>query len=288
MNRYLTQGEGFPADNEFLMFINDMIQQAAQLAKLGGANYILDGCTEAGGIVADGWIVLNGELMPFVGDTLDTDVTVIEEVEQATYLEDVDDDGIGDSKDAYFTRYARFGNDGEYTVTWASLSRVNPLIEVQNAIVPVGGIIMWSGAIDSIPTGWALCDGTGGTPNLSGRFIVGYQADNPDYNAIGNQGGAASVALTTSQLPDHHHDGTVTVPPHTHPMPASVPSARGPNSNQLSNSNNIGHTNISQTNQSQPIIANFTTNNTGGGQAHENRPPFYTLAYIIKVAPYSI
>lgn len=281
MNRYVAEGEGFPADNEFLMFINTMIQQVAQLAKLGGTDYILDGCTEAAGIVADGWVVLNGELLPFMGGAVGTDVTVVEAVEQATYLEDANDDGIGDSKDAYITRFARFGNDGEYTVTWASLRRINPLIAVQRAVVPVGGIMMWSGAIGSIPTGWALCDGTNGTPNLSGRFIVGYDAANPSYDTVGNQGGAASVALTTPELPAHNHGGSVTIPPHTHPLPASVPSAGGASSNQLSNSNNIAHTNISQTNSSLPIVANFTTNNAGGGQAHENRPPYYTLAYIM-------
>jgi len=37
--------------------------------------------------------------------------------------------------------------------------------------VPIGGIIMWSGS--SIPTGWGLCDGTQGTPDLRNRFIVG-------------------------------------------------------------------------------------------------------------------
>ena len=40
-------------------------------------------------------------------------------------------------------------------------------------MVPKGGIIMWSGAIDDIPPGWALCDGTDNTPDLSDRFILG-------------------------------------------------------------------------------------------------------------------
>ena len=41
------------------------------------------------------------------------------------------------------------------------------------AVIPTGGIIMWSGTIANIPTGWALCNGTNGTPNLQDRFIVG-------------------------------------------------------------------------------------------------------------------
>lgn len=43
--------------------------------------------------------------------------------------------------------------------------------------VPKGTIVIWSGAADAIPSGWALCDGTNGTPNLSGRFVFGAGGD---------------------------------------------------------------------------------------------------------------
>jgi len=42
---------------------------------------------------------------------------------------------------------------------------------------PTGGIIMWSGTIATIPTGWALCDGTSGTPDLRDKFVVGASVD---------------------------------------------------------------------------------------------------------------
>lgn len=42
-----------------------------------------------------------------------------------------------------------------------------------NGTIPVGGIILWSGSIASIPTGWALCNGSNGTPNLTDKFIIG-------------------------------------------------------------------------------------------------------------------
>jgi hypothetical protein len=67
--------------------------------------------------------------------------------------------------------------------------------------VPVGTIVMWSGSIGSIPTGWALCDGTEGTPDLRDRFIVGAGSG----YGVGAQGGSSSVSLTTSHLPAHHH-----------------------------------------------------------------------------------
>ena len=39
--------------------------------------------------------------------------------------------------------------------------------------IPIGGIIMWSGSIANIPTGWALCNGSNGTPNLTNKFVYG-------------------------------------------------------------------------------------------------------------------
>jgi hypothetical protein len=47
---------------------------------------------------------------------------------------------------------------------------------VEFFMVPQGAIIMWSGTLASIPSGWALCDGTNGTPDLRNRFIYGVSA----------------------------------------------------------------------------------------------------------------
>ena len=63
--------------------------------------------------------------------------------------------------------------------------------------IPVGGIIMWSGSTANIPSGWKLCNGNNGTPNLSGRFIVG--AAGSTY-VVGASGGSATASLV-----DHRH-----------------------------------------------------------------------------------
>jgi len=69
--------------------------------------------------------------------------------------------------------------------------------------VPKGAIIMWSGSIDNIPTGYALCDGENGTPDLRGKFIVGYDPSDDDYNEIGEFGGEKySVRRNKGNLPD--------------------------------------------------------------------------------------
>ncbi len=76
-----------------------------------------------------------------------------------------------------------------------------------NGPVPKGGIIMWSGAINQIPQGWALCNGqtVNGikTPDLTNRFIVGV---GKRYNP-GDIGGQDSVALKLSEMPKHNHGG---------------------------------------------------------------------------------
>ena len=54
-------------------------------------------------------------------------------------------------------------------------------------MVPIGGIINWSGAIVDIPDNWQLCDGTGGTPDLRNEFVVGAG----DTYAVDDTGGAS-------------------------------------------------------------------------------------------------
>jgi microcystin-dependent protein len=69
------------------------------------------------------------------------------------------------------------------------------------AAFPVGGIIMWSGSIASIPSGWLLCNGSSGTPDLRDRFIVGAGST----YAVNATGGFATYSLSGAQLPSHTH-----------------------------------------------------------------------------------
>ena len=68
--------------------------------------------------------------------------------------------------------------------------------------VPTGAIMMWSGATNTIPSGWRLCDGGGGTPDLRNRFVVGAGST----YALAAKGGSANAII-----PTHKHTGTVTV-----------------------------------------------------------------------------
>ncbi len=125
--------------------------------------------------------------------------------------------------------------------------------------VPKGAIMMWSGSINNIPIGYALCDGGNGTPDLRGRFIVGYDPSDEDYNAIGKTGGEKAHTMTVAEMPSHSHSYLL--------------------STEIQDDvNHDGYDTIVHIENTQ-----VSTGNTGGNQAHENRPPYYVLAFIIKV-----
>lgn len=139
---------------------------------------------------------------------------------------------------------------------------------------PLGGIIMWSGT--NVPDGWALCDGTNGTPDLRGRFIVGYDPGDADYNnpgdrsekgnSIGKMGGAKRVTLTIDEMPKHYH---------------------GLNINYGLSRHSDSGTDYTPAQYIGKDLATVhwtgTTNEEGKSQSHENRPPYYALAFIMRV-----
>lgn len=134
---------------------------------------------------------------------------------------------------------------------------------------------MWSGAIGNIPAGWALCDGTNGTPNLKGKFIVGYDSGDSDYNVIGKPGGEKRHTLLGSEMPMHRHDYVDRY---------YVEKGAASNSEQMpSLHNNRAGSHSTDYDNDYFYTYDSVTGYTGGSAAHENRPPFYTMAYIIKL-----
>jgi microcystin-dependent protein len=154
------------------------------------------------------------------------------------------------------------------------------LLSGQTSLVPAGVILLWSGSIATIPSGWNLCDGTNGTPDLRNRFVVAAG----DTYAVGATGGADSVTLDASQMPAHTHTfsgSTNTTGAHTHTVAAGN-SSGGSNIITTGNarSNDTSYTTSSAGDHSHTFSG--TTASTGGGGSHENRPPYYALAYIQK------
>lgn len=151
--------------------------------------------------------------------------------------------------------------------------------------IPTGGIIMWSGSIVSIPTGWALCNGLNGTPDLQDRFVVGAGS----AYAVGSTGGskdAIVVSHTHTQAAHSHTAITSSAGEHTHTISGyayerfSSTSVIGATSATWTASTNSSgaHTHSLTTNTVTPTI-----NSTGSSGTNANLPPYYALAYIMKL-----
>jgi hypothetical protein len=136
--------------------------------------------------------------------------------------------------------------------------------------VPVGAIILWSGSTGTIPSGYSLCDGSNGTPNLRDRFIVGAGT----AYAVGALGGSKDAVVVS-------HNHTVTDPGHTHTLPL-----------QQESTDDIDYTNTgtnyvssrSNTLTSVSATTGITLATAGESGTDKNLPPYYALAYIMRVA----
>jgi len=217
-----------------------------------------------------------------------------------------------DNEDGSYYRNA--GNLNAGTIPDARLAN--------SSLFVTGMILMYTG--NSAPSGWAICDGSNGTPDLRARFIVGAGngsgAGNSNYS-VNNTGGAEFVTLTESQIPSHNHSfsgsssHSHTINNHTHSFSGSGSSSHGHslrtgqsddsddqsvrfvddssgfvNRSNLVNdatvtisiSGNTGNPSDRGTN-SQNVSISGNTGNKGGGNSHENRPPYYALMFIMKL-----
>ena len=149
---------------------------------------------------------------------------------------------------------------------------------MEGSSIPRGLIAMWNGT--QVPNGWALCNGQIvddlQTPDLSGKFVVGWQSGNEDYNLIGNTGGQEKVTLATQEIPSHVHNfaDAYFIEAHSDLVGANGTQWIG---------NNLSGSNKTDRDNSYVCLWDHDTRATGGGQPHENRPPYYVLAYIIKL-----
>jgi len=187
--------------------------------------------------------------------------------------------------------------------------RVDKIETNFNKHMPKGAIIMWSGAISDINTEYfRLCDGNNGNkvndliiPDLRGRFVVGYDSrkdkipinaitkDQYNYGEIGNTGGKDQVQLSNDELLSHNHvkeanyNKLSTVAGNsTLGLYSGIPSVVPTNAistiplTDRSTKYKVGAMSLADWNDATIQIV-------GKGFAHENRPPYYVLAYLIKI-----
>lgn len=143
------------------------------------------------------------------------------------------------------------------------------------ANVPSGLIIAYNGSANSIPDGWALCDGKNGTPNLCDRFIVGVNASYP----LGSTGGAETVSLNSSHLPSHSHSFDVSS--------SAVYVGRVNTTTrtvwQAGNYDSTIEALLDIDNTYDSFIIDSYTGSTGNGSPHQNMPQYYALCFIMKL-----
>jgi len=279
---------GFPLETDTFDFLQKSLADPIKaLATLGGDNYIISGVVETKDKVSDGWVVINGEILPFKGDFKQNTVIVTKTAKKASFEN-------GTQRDAYFTHQAMFGA-GLESIPFASMPRISDLQkqkkraddliadhethkehvvqrtgELQTAHDDLkdrvaklekvqfvrGMILVWSGSIDSIPTGWQLCS------HLADKFILGAGGS----YGVGSTGGEKEHQLTVNEMPEHDHkesSGT-----------KKMWGGYGDSGSSLYGYRHYWNEYKYYSGEDQ------ATFKTGGSQPHNNMPPYYALAYI--------
>ena len=162
--------------------------------------------------------------------------------------------------------------------------------------IPAGLISLWYGSIGSVPSGWLLCDGSNGTPDLRDRFVVGAGST---YSVSATGGSADAIVVSHSHTATSTSSSSVSDPGHSHqamtsghgtsaaangfftthttPYAANGAVSFGTSSGTLSNGTDNATTGISVS-----TSTSTTTQTAGVSGTNANLPPYYALAYIMK------
>ncbi len=246
-----------------------------------------------GSVYLDGSLGTNGQVLTSVGST-NTPVWSSLGTMSAQNSNAVAITGGAVNVTGSLTMDGATGSSGQFltsggssaTPTWTSLVSFT-----------TGMIILWSGSVASIPSGWALCNGSSGTPDLRNRFVVGAGST---YNP-NNTGGSATATLpshthtaSTSTTGAHAHSGsTNTVGNHVHPyglynssVIGGAVGARGGQSYSglTADTNGAGaHSHTVSIPSSGTHNHTVSVNSSGTSATNANLPPYYALAYIMKL-----
>ena len=157
--------------------------------------------------------------------------------------------------------------------------------------IPSGFIGLWSGAANAIPSGWYLCDGNNGTPNLRGKFIVGYDNNDSDFD-VNDTGGSKDAVIVQHNhgVTDPTHGHSINDPGHQHDTSVTntklFPS-NGQTSISYGGPGGYPATVFTMSDATTGIVVNaggtgISINNEGVSGGNKNLPPYYALCYIMK------
>lgn len=231
---------------------------------------------------ADGPILSKAELATslFAMDiVLSADVAAVIEFGDALFLNPPATETVAGVVKLATDAMADAGLDDSTAMTPAMVQRM-----IDNALRHK--IAIWSGTIETITPGWLLCDGTNGTPDLRGCFVMGaggvYEPGTVggtlEHNHEGTVGGHA---LTEAEIPAHRHFNVV---------PGTGDNALNAG-NSLSQERTLGGDTqyIMSSGPGEPTIGRTSSTGGGGQHAHgltiefaDHLPPYFVLAYIMK------
>ncbi|MDE5688581.1 MAG: phage tail protein [Paramuribaculum sp.] len=310
----------FPLDAETLDYLQNLTSISAIVGNIAGDKVILCGCesTDDGVRRNPGWVFVktklfpNGEILYWEGGSTTSGMYLKQERVGVT----VNNVEYGE---AYTKRSLMPGIGDEWFGwdTFTELRTISELIKENKSLqekldvvqtTPIGAVILWAGG--NPPDGYVLCDGrelstasypelyevigsaynsavssnginystTVGNfrvPDLRGRFVVGQHDSDNDYKTKGSGGGDKKVVLTENQLPGHSHNLK------DYYFAEDGSSASGCNFDRMNVNKKIG-SGKHDFNNTVLIYVEHDTKETGKGESHENRPPYYVLAYIMR------
>lgn len=178
-----------------------------------------------------------------------------------------------------------------------------------NSSVPKGTILPWYGSVDSVPKGYAFCDGQNGTPDLRGRFLVG--VDGSTYK-LGSKGGEKKHKLVGAELPsqsvdfagwylggiyfgykDSNKHSTLSFCDAGDLSAAYIQNYAGKTSSITSPPPSLKANSAFYVEDKPDSSSGITTKmffypfssgfKLGNDQPHENRPPYFAVQYIMKL-----
>jgi hypothetical protein len=154
-----------------------------------------------------------------------------------------------------------------------------------SAAFTTGMIMMWSGTIATIPTGWVLCNGSNSTPDLRNRFVIGAHSDTAGVAYTTVTGSNTTTGGTKdATLVSHNHTATTTATDsgHNHASFKNSSPNGGGAGNCLADNSSGNSPGFNVTTGFANITASTTISTEGSSGTNQNLPPYYALAFIMK------
>lgn len=218
------QSGGYPLETDTLNFMQETYKLLNAFSFLAGDKSIIAGCNQLGSHIGDGVIIMNNEILPFVGGTMQNRVVVMQTTETKNFED-------GTAKAVFKRRYATFGA-GVGSALWSDFTRIQPAKTLSGLVDRIealehfaapfaagGSMVFWNKPANQIPTGWEE------DTDWRGKMPIGFSEYEEEFDSIGKTGGAKNVSLTAENNGPHSHTGTAEEDgEHLHGYETAIPS----------------------------------------------------------------